>query len=212
MMIRVSFRTWILLAAIGWAVTAGCANAPKPPPRFQLDPQQAAQEALTLYDKKGDGTLDLKELEASPPLLDLLRNLQAKSPGHPDSLTTADIAGRLEEWRKDPATLLPGMAMVSLDDKPLQGAIVTYKPEPFLGASFHSHQGQTNAAGMVQLTPEFEGYPGIYVGLYRICISKMVNGKETLPARYNTETELGREVAHDTRGSGTNIVFRLKTK
>ena len=68
------------------------------------------------------------------------------------------------------------------------------------------------AAGLAQLAPEFEGYPGIYTGLYRIRISKLVNGKETLPARYNTETELGREVAHGTRGSGTNIVFRLKSK
>ena len=76
---------------------AGCSNGPTPPRRFKIDPEQAAQEAMKLYDTNGDGKLDAKELAASPPLVELLKNLKARSPDHPDFLTEADIAGRLRE-------------------------------------------------------------------------------------------------------------------
>jgi hypothetical protein len=195
-------------------VIAGCSDEPAPPPRFQLDPQQAAQEAMKLYDKNADGVLDANELKASPPLWDLLQNLKAQSPDHPDTLTAADIAGRLEEWVKSPATILPAMAVVYLDGKPLPKATVTFEPEPFLGPSYHSHQGTTTVgAGIAQLDPELKAAGnGIYVGLYRVRISKKVDGKETLPARYNTETELGVELATGVRNASENTTFRLQSK
>ena len=212
-MSRASSEIGLPLACLALVVIAGCSDVPKAPPRFQIDPRQAAAAAMKLYDKNGDGTLDAKELKASPPLLELLKNLQSRSPGHPDCLTAEDVSGRLNEWLKAPTILVPGTAMVYLDDKLLEGATVTYEPEPFLGPSYHCHQGQTNAVGMARLDPEIEQYPGsIYVGLYRVRISKKVNGRETLPARYNTESELGREVATNIRDSRANGMFRLKSK
>jgi len=195
----------LMLAAI-----AGCSHEPTPPPRFQIDPQQAAEAAMKLYGKNGDGTLDAKELRASPPLAELLLNLKHRTPGHADTLTAADISGRLEEWLKSPATLFPATFMVYLEGRPLEGATVTFEPEPFLGSSYRAHQGQTNAQGSVNLDPDLPNYPGIYVGLYRVRISKKVDGKETLPARYNTETELGREIATGIRDNRENVFFRLK--
>ena len=210
---RNRFQIGIPLACLGLVFLAGCSSEPASPPRFQIDPQQAAQEAVKLYDKNGDGALDLKELAASPPLLELLKNLKARSHDHPDSLTAADISGRLAEWLAAPAILLPGSATVYLDGKMLEGATVTYEPEPFLGPSYHCHQGQTDVTGAVLLDAELKDYPGtIYVGLYRVRISKMMGGKETIPARYNTETELGREVATNVRDSRENVMFRLKSK
>jgi hypothetical protein len=209
---RASFGIGVLLASLGLATIAGCSGEPAPPPRFQLDPQHAAQEAMKLYDKNDDGVLDAKELHASPPLLELLKNVQGRSPGHPESLTEADISGRLKEWVEATATLFPGTAMVFLDGKMLEGATVTFEPEPFLGSSYHAHQGQTNATGSAELDRELANYPGIYVGLYRVRISKKINGKETLPSRYNMETELGREVAAGVRDNRGNVMFRLTSK
>jgi hypothetical protein len=202
----------MLSACLGLLAIIGCSDEPEPPPRFQLNPQQAAQEAMKLYDTNGDGVLDAKELQASPPLFDLLQNLKAQASGHPDTLTEADIAGRLEEWVKDPTTLVPAIPTVWLDGKPLAGANVTFEPEPFLGPSYHSHQGETNGAGITQLDPDFKDRPGIYVGLYRVRISKLVSGKDIVPARYNTKTELGVELATSVRNGTLNTRFELTNK
>lgn len=80
------------LTCLGFFLVLGCSDEPSPPPRFQIDPQQAAQAAMALYDKNGDGKLDRKELDASPLLRDLLDNLKAANSGHPDSLTKDDIS------------------------------------------------------------------------------------------------------------------------
>ena len=124
---------------------------------------------------------DVKELQASPPLMDLLQNLKAQPSGHPDTLTEADIAGRLEEWVKSSTTLLPAIPTVWLDGRPLAGATVTFEPEPFLGPSYRSHKGETNGAGIARLDPDLQDFPGVHVGLYRIRISKTADGKEIVP-------------------------------
>ena len=38
---------------------------------------------------------------------------------------------------------------------------------------------------------------GIQLGFFKIRVSKMVNGKETIPAKYNAETTLGQQIAGD---------------
>jgi hypothetical protein len=209
---RTSSGVCVLLSFLAPVMLGGCSSEPTPPPRFQLDPQKAAQEALRLYDKNQDGTLDAKELEQSAPLMELLQNLKAANPSHADSLTAADISARLDQWLAAPATLLPAGAVVYLDDKALAGATVVYDPEPFLGPSYRSHQGQTNDAGGVTLDPEFKDFPGIYVGLYRVRISKKVDGKETIPERYNEKSVLGVELATNVRNSRSNGTIRLKSK
>ncbi len=167
---------------------------------------------MKLYDTNGDGVLDVKELQASPPLMDLLQNLKAQPSGHPDTLTEADIAGRLEEWVKSSTTLLPAIPTVWLDGRPLAGATVTFEPEPFLGPSYRSHKGETNGAGIARLDPDLQDFPGVYVGLYRIRISKTADGKEIVPARFNTKTELGLELSLGARDGTGNTTFRLKSK
>ena len=110
-MSHTSFVIGMLLSCPGLLAITGCSNEPTPPPRFHLDPQQAAEEALKLYDTNGDGTLDAKELLASPPLAALLWNVKAANPNHPDCLTARDIADRLEQWQALPLTLVTPMIM-----------------------------------------------------------------------------------------------------
>jgi hypothetical protein len=69
-----------------------------------------------------------------------------------------------------------------------------------------------NGDGTLDADAEIKDYPGIYVGLYRVRISKKANGKETITARCNPETELGREVATDIREGTKNVMFRLTSK
>ena len=210
---RLSFRFSLLIACMGVAGITGCSDGPKPPPRFQINPEQAAADAMETYDKNHDGKLDAKELEASPPLQELLLNLKHREPSHPDFLTGDDIKRRMQEWIDAPATLFSSSVIVRLDGQPLEGAKVTYTPEKFLGPSYHEHSATTNVGGGGSLDAELPDFPNeIYVGLYRVTISKIVNGKESLPPQYNTQTTLGREVALGVRNSRLNVLFFLKSK
>ena len=126
-------------------------------------------------------------------------------------MTAADISGRLEEWIKAPAIFFPPTAMVYLDGKSLKE-----RPSP----TNRSHSSVPRIIPIkgkrccrhCRIDPELKDYPGIYVGLYRVRISKKVDGKETIPARYNTKTELGREVATNIATIRANVMFRLKSK
>ncbi len=186
-----------VLAALGLWCGGGCSDVPKPPPPPKFDPSAAAQAALVLYDADHDGKLDAKELEASPPLRAMLAAIKEREPGHDDALSAADIAARLRKWLQSGTTLMGGSATVLLDDRPLGGATVTFEPEPWLGTSYRTHSGTTNASGVAMMNASLANFPGIYVGLYRVKISKLVGGQETVPTRYNEKTVLGLEVADD---------------
>jgi hypothetical protein len=161
-----------------------------------LDPAAIAKEAVSRYDANGDGKLDAKELKASPALCALLRTLKDHDAGHADSLTAEDIAARVNAWKQG-GVLFSNRTKVTLDGKPLADAVVTLEPEPYLGAAYHSSTGTTHAGGYAYIASAAEGHPGVYAGLYTVRISKKVQGKETIPARYNEKSTLGREVAAD---------------
>jgi hypothetical protein len=55
--------------------------------------------------------------------------------------------------------------------------------------------------------------PGLQLGLYRIRISKLVNGAETIPAKFNADTTVGQQVSPDDPAiAGQRVRFALTTK
>jgi hypothetical protein len=113
-------------------------------------------------------------------------------------------------------TIVP--CRVTLDGQPLVDATVTLEPETFLGDEMKPAVGATNQSGATSPAIPKEQRPdpklpgGAQLGLYRVRISKIVNGKETIPARYNTETILGQEVSYDDPGMKSNsILYALKS-
>jgi hypothetical protein len=195
-----------------WVFCAGCSETPlslKMPP---LDPVAIAKEAIGRYDSNSDGKLDAKELAASPALGALLATVKKHDAGHADSLTAEDIAARVDAWKQSGGVLFSGRTKVTLDGKPLEGALVTWEPEPYLGPAYHPLSGTTNKNGYAYLSPALEDFQGIYVGLYTVRISKKVQGKETIPACYNEKSTLGREVAVDVPDAEHLFDFNLKSK
>jgi hypothetical protein len=106
---------------------------------------------------------------------------------------------------------MSGVTLITLDGRPLPEATVTLEPEEFLGPGFTACQGVTDQSGRASIKGPDPKYPGIYLGLYRVKVTKSVGGRETIPARYNTQTELGLEATDDIPGVG-NIEFHLKRK
>jgi hypothetical protein len=185
-------------------LAAGCSTRPAvEAPSFS--PDEVAQRAIAQYDKNGDGALDATEVEQCPGLQNLLKELDRgkDEDGKPLSgthrqgkLTADEIAKRLEDFQATHIGRLGISCRVKLDGDPLVGATVTLVPEAFLGESFKRAGGVSDDRGYVRFQIEGQEGSGVACGYYRIEVSKLDNNsQETLPARYNKRTMLGREVS-----------------
>jgi hypothetical protein len=181
----------VVLAAI-----VGC-GSPPPPSRPALVPAEVARRALEMYDANHDGKIDAEELKKSPALVALAANLGPQAAG---GLTGEDLTRRAEAWLKSPSGLVPQRLLIDLDSRPLAGATVAVEPEECMGPGYQAVTATTDAMGQCCPSAADARYGGLYLGLYRIRISKLDGGRETIPARYNTQTELGLET-DPTRGS-----------
>ena len=167
------------------------------------------------YDKNGDGVVSGAELDQAPSLKAALKNLDTNG----DKGVSADeVAARVNAWKTMKAGVTSVRCRVIMDGEPLGGATVTFDPEPFLGDQVKPASSVTGMTGetMPNLKPEDRQNPkdsgGVQFGLYKVRISKVVNGKETIPARYNTDTILGQEVAYDDPSiANRNMQFTLKS-
>jgi hypothetical protein len=196
-------------------VFTGCNSRPasvRPP---TINASQAGKQAIEMYDKNGDGIVAGDELDRVPAFKEALSRLDTNA----DKGVSADeIAARVNAWKATQLGMTSIRCHVTLDGEPLTGATVTFEPEPFLGDEIKAAVGVTNPFGDAAPTIPKEQRPdpklpgGIHLGLYKVRISKMVNGKETIPARYNAETTLGQEVSNDDPAvQRMNMTFDLKS-
>jgi hypothetical protein len=187
--------SFVLLAALG----AGCSRAIKPP---RLDPRAAAAQAFADYDTNKDGFLDDGELTRCPGLRACLRRCDKDRDG---KLSLAELEEGLESYSKSGTGLLEVVCTVRLDSSPLPGAEVLFEPEPFLGPGIKPARRTTDDRGQARLKVEGAPASGCHLGIYRVRITK----EGQVPARYNTPSQLGVEVAPDSTGVFT---FRLTSR
>jgi hypothetical protein len=83
-------------------------------------------------------------------------------------------------------------------------------PEKFLGPNVKAAKGTTNKQGVASMN--VEGKKGAGFGLYRVEVSLLANGQESLPAKYNKNTELGLEISPDMFSHPGLPVFELKSR
>jgi hypothetical protein len=194
-------------------LAAGCGGG-GPPGAPSFSPSAAGDAALAEYDANKDGGMDAKELEKSPGLREALkRGLDKDRDGR---VTAGEITDRLRIYQEE-GMMTTFVAQVTLDGQPLAGATVTLTPEPFLGPSFKPVTGTTSTDGFAPL--QGEGTQGfVPYGFYRVEVSKKgAGGNEIIPAKFNTQTTLGREVAparaQDRRGDAEEtLVLRLTSR
>lgn len=192
----------LVLSGCGGSGSGGATSVP------QISPRSGANEALAEYDANKDGALDDKELEKCPSLKAGISRVDKNQDGR---LTADELADRLS-FLQNQASLSSVSVEVTFDGHPLAGATVTLAPEKFMGAMYKRAVAVTDRDGGAVLNIEGTKEDAIAVGYYRVEVSKKdAKDQEQIPARYNTQTTLGYELAPDARGrSGEfNIVLRL---
>lgn len=200
----------LILAVIATVLligSVGCSSRPaaiKPP---EINAARASAKAMELFDGNQDGYLDGNELDQSPGLKVAVKQVDKDNDG---KLSADEIAARIQEWLDAEIGTLPAASLVKLNGKPLAQAEVTFDPEPFFEGAVPVATGVTDFMGKTGMG--CEPYPfGAQVGFYRVRISKVDGGKETIPARYNTDTTLGAEVSPNAAGIHQGgYVFTLK--
>ena len=191
---------------LGACALTGCSRYPTAPDRPALDPSEASSLALEAYDANGDGRIDQQEAEQSPGMRDAFSRIDKNGDG---ALDAGEIADRISYYKTAASIIVPGGVEVRLGGRPLAGATVTFEPEAFLGSAFESCSGVTDEMGTASLEGPDADFPGIYLGMYRVKITRQANGKEMVPAKYNKETTLGYEAADDIPFVSTGISFQL---
>jgi hypothetical protein len=214
-MSRGSNRFKLAIASLVLVSIAGCQGGPAPVKQPSINASTAGKLAMEQYDTNGDGKVAGDELEKAPSLKAALPRLDTNGDGAVDA---DEIAARVNAWKAMETAMTGVPCKVTLDGQPLVEATVTLEPEAFLGDEVKAAYGTTNAFGMAGPTIPKEQRPdptlpgGAHFGLYKVRISKVVNGKEIIPARYNTNTTLGLEVSYDEPGiAKMNVPFDLKS-
>jgi hypothetical protein len=198
------------------AIILGCSRAPKRVPLPDLDPRAAAAKAIEQFDKNADGSLSADEIKQSPAIMSALSQIDTNGD---KSVTADELSARMESWLEKRSAVIGVPLQVKLRGQPLVGATVRFVPEEFLGDAARPAEGVTNNTGMARMAHAPEDRPdpnarggGVRIGFYRVEISYQKNGKELIPEKYNTKTELGQEIAADSIGlaRGT-LTFDLRS-
>jgi hypothetical protein len=194
---------WVVLAGLV-LFTAGCSGGGGADVA-KISPRDGANQALADYDANKDGALDGKELEACPGLLSASKKTDKDNDGR---LTGDEIADRLTLFL-DQGMQADVSVEVTFEGRPLAGATVTLVPEKFMGPGVKSASVVTDEMGTGYFTTEGSG-AHVALGYYRVQVTKNAQGREMIPAKYNTQTVLGQEISPDVGGRGTANTVRLR--
>lgn len=177
----------------------------------EVDPADAAAAAFEQLDKNSDGQLDDAELKAAPALASAKTRYDGDSSG---TLSAAEIESGIRRWAEGQLGAVSVPFTITLDGRPLDDAQVRLIPAPFLGeASKGAVSEYRRGSGFLALAPEDRpaGAPNIPLmmpGLYRV---EITHPSAKIPARYNTATTLGIEIAQDTISAG-GVTWALTSK
>lgn len=168
-------------------------------------PKDLPAAILAEFDANGDGSISENEL----PQGFLIEAFDADG----DKLITeSEIAKAIEDWKVMKIGMTAFNLRFTINGLPLSNATVTLEPYAFMGNEVLPATGITDSEGVVDFSvPEgsnpVDDIDLMHCGFYRIKVSKMDGGRETIPKEYNTNTKLGCAVLPNTR-SGALIELR----
>lgn len=201
---------YVAVALIGVVLLSswGCDSGPTRLVPPELDATASAQRAMELFDSNKDGKIDDEELDAVPGLKAAINEVDTDGDG---AVTADEITARIVAWQDSKLGRQEIECRVLRDGEEVDGAEVTFVPEKFLGDVLQEASGVTNESGVAIISvpvdptnPEDAG--GVEFGFYRVEITKP---GESIPAKYNSETTLGQEVAWNANGILEGIEFHI---
>ena len=196
---------WPVLAALApraalliSLVAIGCSGAPRRIHPPAIDAAEAAATALEAYDSNGDGQLQAQEMKACPAFVESLKAYDTNTDG---ALSAEEIEHGIDRWQAQKMGATSLAFQVKWNGRGLEGAIVKLIPEKFLGEDVKPASGTTRGSGRGYLGIAAEDLPSgaprvpiVQPGLYRV---EITHPSVPIPAKYNSSSTLGVEVAVD---------------
>ena len=157
-------------------------------------------------DRNGDGKIDADELNKAQSLQSAIDGLDMDGDG---AVSAKEVTARIEAWQETRVGLAQVRCEVIYKGRPLVGATVTFEPEEFLGGNVKACAGKTTKQGntMLSIQGAPDNLPGAAPGFYRI---KITSPHVEIPAEYNAQTTLGREIAIDAGSVRAGVFLDLK--
>ncbi|MCA9231611.1 MAG: EF-hand domain-containing protein [Planctomycetales bacterium] len=205
-------ESWCGMLAAGWllfAITCGCSGGPPALTPPDLQPESAADGAIALYDKDGSGDLSTEELEACPGVLGALG---AYDQNDDKKVTRDEFVARLNRFASSRVALTQLIAIVYLDQRPLEGATVRLVPEPYFEGAIKPATCTTGQSGSGMLDVDDSELPsnqagmvGVQLGTYRV---EITHPEISIPAKFNVDTKLG----YDSQPGNLSVKFHITSK
>jgi len=178
-----------------WLVAMlGCSRTPSRFEAPEVNAESAASQAIELYDGNGDKALSKEELAKCP---GILSKIALYDQNGNNSVEQDEISERVADLLKHGTGGTGLNAMVFFNGNPLRGATVVLEPEPYLGGEVQTAQGVTDGAGSADLgiPPEYvpehlRRLKSVHYGTFKV---RITHPTIPIPAKYNTETQLGYE-------------------
>jgi len=174
---------------------SGATSRVKPP---RIDPDEAGQLAISQYDTNADGALSKVELDKCP---GVKRAIRLYDTNGDSTVSEEEIVYRIRGWQERRVGMMSVTCSVRMDGRPLSGATIRLVPEKYLGDNVKIAAGITIEDGMAflaiddaDLPEDQKGLGAVHVGVYKVQIT---HPSRSIPAKYNTNTTLGIDVAQD---------------
>ena len=182
----------------------GCARNPSAVTVPAIDAEAVTTSAFATLDRDADGKLSFEETADAPGLRAGARRLDQDGDS---AISQSELSERLAMWSGGGIGVSTLACRIVFRGQPLAGAEVRFVPESFLTNLLSEASGTTDREGVAMLSIDTSLLPtdqqnlqGVQQGFYRV---EVTHPEITLPPKYNTATELGKEVSFEL---GENVV------
>lgn len=176
-----------------------------------FDANGMAEKAFAEYDLNQDGSIADEELKSAPSLNSALAEIDTDGD---QKISIDEMVACITNWNEVGPGLQSVECEIAVDGVPLTGATVTLEPESFLGPEITAGTAITDESGVAYMVSEeakAKGFPeGMRLGFYKVKVSKLNGGEESVPAKYNESTTLGRAISPNDRLSSYQFMLKRK--